>query len=188
MVLDYEAITAIAALATSLVAIYAVWAENRRARFSQGIDLLMRLNERFDGQDLKAYRRVAAKYLNEPRRGVPANSDSESEQLEKQLEDEGSLALDHVLDFFQYMGVLTRKKVIDVDLAWDQYFYFLNSYYVLARDYVAQCRQAWPDAWEDVDWLHQRLSRVESKRSRRPYLLPDKERLDQFLNDECSLA
>lgn len=63
MVLDYEAITAIAALATSLVAIYAVWAENRRARFSQGIDLLMRLNERFDGQDLKAYRRVAAKNL-----------------------------------------------------------------------------------------------------------------------------
>ena len=63
MNIDYTAISTWIALLAAFTAIAAVWLEGRRARFSQGLDLLLKLSDAFHNESFKIKRRLVAKGL-----------------------------------------------------------------------------------------------------------------------------
>lgn len=64
MNLDFNAITAGATVIAVFVAIYAIWVEQRRSRFSQGVELLLRLSDTFFySKEFIQNRREAARFL-----------------------------------------------------------------------------------------------------------------------------
>ncbi len=91
---DYTAITAWAAVIAAFASVYALWAEGKRARFAQGIDLLFQLDERFDGEEMRQSRRAAA----------------------QSILDRNYSEVDDVLNFFGTVGILTRRGVLDETL------------------------------------------------------------------------
>lgn len=61
MYFDYNGLTAWAAVATAWVAALALWTQLRSSRFAQGLDLLLRMDERFNSGDMLLARQRAAK-------------------------------------------------------------------------------------------------------------------------------
>lgn len=185
MNLDYNAITAGAAVVTALIAVYAVMSETRRSRFSQGIDLIQKMSDEFVEPGFQKHRSAAARFLLQS-----ASSPEGTQELANQnaFERPTSLPLDEVLDFFQFMAVLARKGVIDKELTWNSFFYWLDCYYTLAWDYIVFWRQSSPSVWDDIDWLHRQLIGIEKKHNPQSYHSPTPEMLSVFLSDEAELG
>ena len=88
---DYNAVIAWATLIGVVVAIWAVIAENKRSRFALGVDLIMKLDDRFNSDKMRKSRRSAAiSLLN------GTNNDATE-----------------VLDFFETIGYFIRRGAID---------------------------------------------------------------------------
>ena len=184
MTLDFNAITAGAAVVAALVAIYAIWSESKRSRSSQGVELLFRMNDQFNNRDFRRSRRAAAGFLRKNQ--ICRKSESEVD-VNVSTESISSVELDEVLDFFEVLATLVRKKLFDNDLTSNYFFYWLDCYYILAQDYIAFWRQSWPQVWDDIDWLRRYLIKVENKKANHGYIAPSPESLQIFLNDECDL-
>ena len=63
MSIDYNAVAAYAGLIAAMAAVVAIWLEGRRARFSQGLDILLRMNDTFDSNDFKEKRQTVVNLL-----------------------------------------------------------------------------------------------------------------------------
>jgi len=173
-VFDYQAVTAWAALLAAFVALIAVWVEGRRNRFSQGLDLLLRLKAEFDSQAFRWKRQALAKSLVKQNRFPP----------EPSPELEAFIA--HLMDHFQIVGLLLRKGRLDSELIYSEYFFWLHHYFFLFRTTIAAYRREDATIWYDAEWLYQRL--LVHERRNRPKgddVGPSKESLDQFLVGEA---
>jgi len=171
---DYTAIAAWAAVVAALAAIVAIWTEGKRARFSQGLELLLRLDEEFDSEEFKKKRRAVAKLL---------LKEEENFEKGKRLEE-----VEDILNHFQIIGFLLRKGVLDKELVWVHFFFWLNHYYLFLKPHIASVREWEPTAWEDVDWLHRRLAVLERKhRPKGMSIQPTDEMIREFLTRESAL-
>jgi hypothetical protein len=168
MSIDYNAVAAYAGLIAAMAAVVAIWLEGRRARFSQGLDILLRMNDTFDSNDFKEKRQTVVNLLLKQGEGskLPAQAD----------------AIDDLLNHFEVLGLLLRKRVLDEELVWAHYFVWLHYYFFSLRTYIASVRTWEPTIWDDVDWLHKRLIPLERKhRPKGSDIGPTKETLNQFL-------
>jgi hypothetical protein len=70
-----------------------------------------------------------------------------------------------VLDFFETVALLVRKKAIDKKFAWHSFFYWLNGYRSLCKDYIDSAQGAPGESprWKDILWLHKKLLKVERR-------------------------
>ena len=174
MTLDYNAISALAAVIAALVAIVAVWVEGRRSRFSHGLDIILKLDDAFHTEEFKSKRRTVAKLL--------LKSDKNFDQS-KHVED-----IEDILNHFEMIGLLFKKGVLDKELVSAQFFYWLHYYCFALKDYIASVRRWEPTAWEEVEWLHEQLIPLE--REQRPKGInidPSKETMKEFLTRESKL-
>lgn len=142
--LDYNALTAWAAVVAAAVAVYAIWAESRRSRFALGIDLLLRLEADFGNDRMLTARRLASKAL---------RSDDPSDA-------------DDVLDFFEMIGLLVRRGALDKYVVWHNFFYWIHRYYLSAQDYITAIQKEDPTIWADLVELHRSLVLIEKKERR----------------------
>jgi hypothetical protein len=60
---DYTAIAAWAAMLAAIAAVFTLYFESKRSRFSLGMDLLLKLDERYYTAEMRRLRRSAAKSL-----------------------------------------------------------------------------------------------------------------------------
>ncbi len=170
----YTAITAWAGLITALIACYAIWVDGKRSRFSQGLDILLKFSNEFNSDSMKAARRQVAltclkktKKLNDVQK---ANLESE------------------ILNHFQTVGLLLRKKILDPELTWSEYSYWVRYYSRLSRGTIDSFREEDPTAWEDVDWMMKQFSKLDKK-----YKIysnkedEDQKEVDEFLQSESEL-
>jgi len=165
LTIDYNAIAAYAALATAIVAILTIWYEYRRSRFALGVELIMKLDDRFNSKEMQKKRQIAVESL--PNKGNPSTSE--------------------ILDFFELIGLLTRRGAIDEEIVWNTFSYSIYYYYYLAREYVKEVRKSDPHMWENLDYLHRRLDTVNKRRYKDSDLLPSEADLKQFLEEEKGL-
>lgn len=135
-----SAISAIVAVISALVAITGLILQGRRWRFSLGVDLLLKLDERFSTERMLNTRRSAAKAL-----------------LASSTNDD----LDEILDFFEIMGILVRKKAIDPTLAWHSFFYWVQGYFHVAGEVITSVRQTDHTVWKDLVYLYDRMAAIE---------------------------
>lgn len=174
MNIDYNAIIALTAVIASITAIYSVRAESKRSTYNLGVNLLFKMNDIFTNQEFLKKRRKAAKFLL---------------RKETDFEKWDCLELDDILDFFQTIGSLTKKGVIDQTLAWEFFVYWLDFYYVITKEYIEYCNLSNPGTWADLVWLYQKFVKTTIKDQRKPYVLPtEKEIIDFLRNYEGKLA
>jgi len=174
MNIDYNIISAWAAIVAAIAAVVALWIEGRRSRFSHGLDIVLKLDEVFHSkEEFRKKRRAVARLL---------KSDRNFERGKQVAE------IEDILNHFEMLGLLLRKGVLDKELVWAYFFVWLHHYYSLLKPYIAYVRRWEPTAWEDVDWLHQQLAAIERKhRPKGTDLGPSEERLREFLDFESNL-
>lgn len=167
MSIDFNAITAYAALMAAGTAIYAVWIEGKRSRFAHGIDTLFKLIDQFEGEKFREKRRMVARTL------------LEKKITENEIKWQNSAS--EIMDHFEMVAILLQKKVIDLDLTYAEYMYWLDNYYFLLHDLVDYFRHEMNDQtqWEDVYWLRDQFIKHEKKYG--GYTPPNEYELHNFL-------
>ncbi len=144
-------INSLVALSGTLAAVAALtvaainYFQLKHSRFSLGVDLLLRLEATFDGPEMKAARSQAAKAL---------KCGTETADLEP------------VLDFFETVGALVRRRALDPELAWSSFSYWVTCYAAIARDRIQARRSLESDHtyYEEFEFLAKRFTQVEIKK------------------------
>ncbi len=113
--------------------------ENQRLNSANAV---MNLRERFDSSRMRAARRHLADRL-----------------LRQAHQDIASV---EVVTFFELVGTLTHRKVLDDDLVWEAFGTWIEAYYWALRhplDLIAQLRTnlADPLVYHEFEWLHDRI-------------------------------
>jgi hypothetical protein len=107
---------------------------------------VMNLRERFDSPRMRASRRHL------------------SERLLKQAHQDISNL--EVITFFELVGTLTHRKVLEDDLVWEAFGGWITAYYWALRnpvDMVGDLRKTMSDPliFHEFEWLHDRVVRID---------------------------
>ena len=179
MNVDYTAISSWAAVIAALTAVYAIWAEGKRARFSQGLDLLQKLSNEFNSDPFKEKRRAIAKILLKDK-----NQQAITKKDTSTLKTTGTDILDH----FQTVGILMRRGILDEELVYSEYFFWLEGYWICLQKVYSAFSEVDITVWEDAQWLYKLLKKFEKKLPPKGKVVePTEEDLKYFLEYECRL-
>jgi hypothetical protein len=141
--MNYDAITAWAALVAAIIAVLAIWAESRRQRFAMGVELLLRLDEQFHTERMLANKkRIACAFLANDCSQVP------NEMIE-------------IIDFYDEVGFFVRRGGLDKKAVYTFFFSYMFRFWYVARDYVDQERRQDPTLWNDYEKLYRDLHKIE---------------------------
>ena len=136
------------ALSTFAFAVWTYWSAKRRERFKMGIDLILKLGEQFDSEEKRKSRSEGAKDL--------AQNDIAR-----------SMEVDDVLDFFEDVGFLLRRRAIDLEAVDTFFAYWLEAWWRATTRYRSD--KASPTTWKNVERMATKLEEVgdwESTRGR----------------------
>lgn len=171
-----SAIAAIAALITAVIMAFQI----RLIRNSVSIDVLLRLDAHFNSADMRSIRRKAASYL--MRRNFNPHLVLPDDEKRCQV------ALDDLLDFFESLAFLVRKRgTPGLGDIWCFFFGYIDYYCHAAKEYIEQAREEDELQWRELTEFHQQLIAVERRYSRK-YESPDDDQLHRFLEDEIGLT
>jgi len=110
---------------------------------------VMNLRERFDSPRMRASRRHVSERL-----------------LKRAHQDISNL---EVITFFELVGTLTHRKVLEDDLVWEAFGGWVTSYYWYLRnpvDMIGELRTAMSDPliFHEFEWLHGRVMAIDQQR------------------------
>jgi hypothetical protein len=152
----FGAVAALGALAAVIVAIY----QASLSHMTIGADLIMKLEDRFDNPAFCAKRRLAAKAL----RAVTPNNRGDVED---------------VLDFFETLGLLVRRKALDAEFAHSSFFYWLHGYYRFGKNFIEEQHKSSPNSYCEILALHNKLLIIEQRKGQMKEV-----EWDEFLSEE----
>ncbi len=135
---DWTAVAAVSAFAAALAIVYQTYIY----RFSLGVDLTLKLDERFEGKEFQGKRAKAARALRQDNRSPKSD-------------------VEDVLDFFETLGFLVRRKSLDKELVWNTFFYVFYGYCLYAKSHIEAQTEKYPPRYNDLRWLKPRLVDVE---------------------------
>ncbi len=116
--------------------------QTRQNQELNSANAVMNLRERFDSARMRAARRHLADRL-----------------LRQAHQDIASV---EVVTFFELVGTLTHRKILDDDLVWEAFGTWVESYYWALRnpmDLIGQTRANLSDplVFHEFEWLHRRI-------------------------------
>jgi hypothetical protein len=167
----YEAVIAWAAVASALIALSGVgvayYAFNNQVKSLAGsvsADLALKLVGDFDSEvSISRRGRVANAFLNNLR----------------------IAEADDVFDFFEQVGFFVRKGLIEADVAHSFFFHWVNLYWIVGKQTIAERRVESEGLWKDFEFLYNKLLKIEmitDPRSR--YINPCAETIKKSLEEE----
>jgi hypothetical protein len=132
--------------------------QNERARLSLEVDLMYKLQERFDSQRFQNLRKRHLAYLKE-------NCFVDDEILEVQHLD---AATEQIVDFFEEVGYLTRTGVLRLDQVWHVWG-GVRSDWQLCEPAINKMRdeRSDPRIYEELENLERQMTELERQRSGR---------------------
>ena len=157
-----------------IIAIVALIVQVRRARFQQAIDLLVRQEADFLGDEKCHQRSLAAC-------GILRGEFSEAEDI---------------LDFFETIALYIRKRALDRYMVWHTFSYWIYGYFEACRGHIETEQASDPLRWRDLCELVPNMRKLHkeellkagakegSPAFRAAY--PDQTALQAFLNQECT--
>jgi hypothetical protein len=95
---------------------------------------------------------------------------------------------EEILDFFEDIGFLTKKKVLSVELVWSTYCYWILRYYLLLQEYIGWLRKRDDDTtyYRDFEHLYrENLKMEENRRGRKIEITP--QQLQGFIDEELQV-
>lgn len=149
----------------ALAAIATVWVQNTSTRTTLSVDLIFRLNEEFDSPRMKDYRREAAAGL---------------------LKGEMRSQLNSVMDFFDGVGLLLRRKAIHEDILFENFGQAPLCYWFSAKPFSDKAGKSSAE-YDNYSYLVSRHLKYASRVGRDPDALHDEEHRGQFLVEESNL-
>ena len=147
--------------------------QNERARITLEVDLMYRLEERFNSPRFQNYKIRSLTYVKE-------NYFVDDDILEV---DELDLASEQLHDFFDEAGYLARIGVLPVERVWSM-FPGITTGWVLWEPAVRKQREEWgdPRLFEDYEYLYHQLVDLDRQRGGTD-ARPTKEELREFVED-----
>jgi hypothetical protein len=130
--IDWAMVSAWAAMVTAVGAIVALLLQDRHTRITRSLDLLLRLENKFDSDRMKGLRRKAAAGF-----------------LEGKFVDEAY----YVLDFFEEAGLLLRMKAIHEEILFESFFHSPQAYWFTARKYILEKRRTNKELYDNLEYL-----------------------------------
>lgn len=115
-----------------------------RSRASFRVELILKLDDRFNSKDFRKLRTKAVKSI-----------------LKKKFKD-----AEEIFDFFETVGLLLRKGTLDKEMVWNTFFYWIHHYWVVCEDYIANEQRDDSSTWEDFKFLHGQVIKVEKRRTK----------------------
>jgi hypothetical protein len=121
--------------------------QTRTSQHLNSANAVMQLRERFDGSRMRAARRHLSDRL-----------------LKEAHQDIISM---EVITFFELVGALTRRNVLDEDLVWEAFGNWISAYYWSLRkpvDLLTSVRTSLGDplVWKEFEWLARRIDALDA--------------------------
>lgn len=163
-----ESLGALAAAVTALIAAAALWIQNRAFKASLAADQSMKLDDRFNVPEFRRIRARAARAL------LDHVSEEDAED---------------VFDFFETVGLFTRRRVLDEEIVHSFFFHWINLYWIAGKDHIAKKQRDTTSAWKDFGELYLKVLKIERREdpSSRDIDISE-ETIARYLNDEIALA
>ena len=122
--------------------------QTRQNHILNSANAVMTLRERFDSDRMRAARRHLSQKLL-----AGAHEDIVSTE---------------VLTFFELVGALTRRRLLDEELVWEAFGTWITTYYLAVRrpvDLIGQIRDALKDplVFQSLQWLSQRIEQLDRR-------------------------
>lgn len=109
----FDCMTAWGTIALGVIAAIALYCESKSARLARAADVILRLIDKFDDEKMLTLRHKAALSIRDFRQGKG--------NVSKDVE--------NVLDFFETIGMLSKRGVIDNEIVWHSFHHWLRGYY-----------------------------------------------------------
>ena len=130
--IDWVEVSAWAAMITAMGAIVAIWIGNRHASITRSMDLLLRLEGKFDSDRMKDLRVKSANGF-----------------LQGKLVDEAY----YVLDFFEEAGLLLRMNAINEEILLESFYHSILAYWFTAKKYILELRRTNKELYDNFEFL-----------------------------------
>jgi hypothetical protein len=160
--LDWTAIGTIVAILALLISTWRQIAESKRYRIAQSVELLLKLEDRFDNDEFRKIRKRAAKKL-----------------LKGDLYSAGK-----ILDFFETIGLLLERGVLDKDMVWSSFDYWIRAYTQAADAHIKRVQNQDPTTWTYVCSLRKSMDEVQMKFGKTQFPPLTTKEIKEFLLDE----
>lgn len=125
------------------------------------------------------------------RKRSKAANDLKTNQMQLRDENFKSDALEDILDFFEGIGYLMQGDEITPEVAHQAFYYWIEVYCSITREYVEKVQRKNPTAWECVKGLLQLTTEVEKERLKklgRNWEPLDPTNVGDFLKEEIALV
>lgn len=144
--LDVSVLAALAAWVLAIGTLLLMYWQTRQTQQLNAANSILVLRERFDSPRMRQARRDLATHL-----------------LGDRSEDLTSV---EVATFFELIGALTRRKVLNVDLVWEAFGTWITNYYFALRnpqDLIGKTRSDLRDplVFHEFEWLYERIMDID---------------------------
>jgi hypothetical protein len=163
-------VAAVAASASALVAVAALYIEGHRTRALLRIELQFKFNDRFSSDSFREIRSSAAS------------------ALITDAEDFGKV--DEVLDFLESMGLMMHRKALDPEMVWSDFSYWIEGWWCAASSYIQEVRADDDTIWMYFRHLREKILDVEKRLTNinDSDLVWSREDITNFLESEQSVT
>lgn len=159
-------IIAVISLSSALIAWWGIKKQAALLQTSVLVDNLLKLEERFTSESFKSKRHLAATDL------LGKSEDGQSED---------------VFDFFETVGLLLRRKILDEETVHSTFFHWINLYWLAGQECIQQMRRDGRPVYSDFEDLYKKVHEFEKKKDPKSGdLKPTPEVLDEYLEEELS--
>jgi len=146
------------------------------ARLSNSAKMVFDLVDLFDSTEWLGYRRHFAKRLLEDRDNIDVSGDAP------------------VLEFFEDLGYMTRRRILDKGMVWHSFSWLIERYYraVTKQPNLIEKGRAETNSrtlYRELIWLQKELSVLSAKEEELSvYVPPSEEDIKRFLENETKLT
>ena len=165
--MTWGSLEALAAMVAAVAAVVAIWLQNKSFKANLTADLAMKLDDRFGSPEYREIRSRAARALQEHI---------------------GEEDAEEVFDFFELVGLFTRRKALDAEIVHSIFFHWINVYWTAGKGHIASRQRSANSLWKDFGNLYRKVLEVEMKEdpsSQDISLSADD--LERYLNGEIAL-
>lgn len=168
----------IATVATVIVALYAIRQQSKDTHFSLGVQILREYEKEFNSEEMKRSRAALAKEYLKIRSGT---------SLDEKFE-----VYSDPIDFFEAVGILLKRRALDIELVEAYFSYWFTRYWQIVEEDVKKFRNRHNDDsfWKHCDYLHKQFNKFGFKHLEYRELLKDfgESEIRRFLKEEETLC
>jgi hypothetical protein len=93
-----------------------------------------------------------------------------------------------VFDFFDTVGLFTRRKALDAEIVHSFFFHWINIYWIAGRAYILQRQTKSKLVWRNFGYLYQEVLKIEMKNDPSSQDISlSADLLEEYLNDEIEI-